>query len=93
MGGTSSSISRTDVSMSATGEDQSVVYSTNDSRTCTFRAIVGVETASINLMDYTFDEQGTKVCYVKGCFSLFIDARLRALYRCIQDILGTQVFH
>jgi hypothetical protein len=47
--------------MSATGEDQSVVYSTNDSRTCNFRTIVGVETASINLMDYTFDEQGTKV--------------------------------
>ncbi|MCI14871.1 hypothetical protein A2U01_0036004, partial [Trifolium medium] len=54
MGGTSSSIS--DVSKSTTGEDQSVVYLTTDSKTCTFRAIVGVETASVNLTDYTFDE-------------------------------------
>lgn len=56
-----SNISRTDVSKSPNGDDQTVVYSTPNSDTCTIRATLGVETASVTLRDYTFDKEGTRV--------------------------------
>ncbi|CAK8530992.1 unnamed protein product [Lathyrus sativus] len=58
---TPNNISRTDVSKSPNGDDQTVVYSTPNSDTCTIRATLGVETASVTLKDYTFDKEGTRV--------------------------------
>ncbi|WVY93209.1 hypothetical protein V8G54_032297 [Vigna mungo] len=57
----SSNISSVEVSKSPNGEDQSVVYSTPDSKTCTLQASVGVNSASVSLRDYTFDREGTRV--------------------------------
>ncbi|KAL9320925.1 hypothetical protein ACSQ67_012764 [Phaseolus vulgaris] len=62
MGNTySSNISSVEVSKSPNGQEQSVVYSTPDSRTCTIQVSVGVNTACVSLRDYTFDREGTRV--------------------------------
>ncbi|CAJ1962307.1 unnamed protein product [Sphenostylis stenocarpa] len=62
MGSTySSDLTRVEVSKSPSWKDQSVVYSTSDSRTCTFHVSVGVNRASVSLRDYTLDREGTRV--------------------------------
>lgn len=54
-------ISKIEVYKSPSGEDQSIVYSTSLSRTCTLRAALGVQTAYFSLRDYTLTSLGSGV--------------------------------
>ncbi|CAL5183826.1 unnamed protein product [Lathyrus oleraceus] len=46
---------------SPTGDEQTIVYSTTQSRTCTLHATIGLQTAYFTLRDYTLTSLGTKV--------------------------------